>query len=69
VIQSDLPHVKVSWQITGVRQDPYANEHRIQVEVEKEDYNKGRYLHPEAWAKRLKLDSLPSVQQAANVVN
>jgi hypothetical protein len=25
----------VSWQVTGVRQDAYANEHRIRVEEEK----------------------------------
>jgi hypothetical protein len=34
---------KVSWQVTGVRQDKFANENRIVDEVEKEDYNKGRY--------------------------
>jgi hypothetical protein len=27
--------MKVSWQVTGVRQDSYAKEHRIQVEVDK----------------------------------
>ena len=37
---------KVSWQVTGVRQDNYANANRVVPEVEKEDYNKGRYLHP-----------------------
>jgi hypothetical protein len=26
------PHVKISWQVTGIRQDPWANAHRIQVE-------------------------------------
>jgi hypothetical protein len=52
IIQSDQPHIKVSWQITGIRQDPYANENRIEVEVEKEAHNKGKYLHPEAWSPR-----------------
>ena len=29
------PNLKVSWQVTGVRQDAYANAHRIQVEEPK----------------------------------
>jgi len=41
------PGMKVSWQVTGIRQDAFANAHRIQVEVEKEDKERGRYLHPE----------------------
>jgi hypothetical protein len=28
-IRTDKPGVKVSWQVTGVRQDPWANAHRI----------------------------------------
>ena len=47
-IQSSAPHTKVSWQITGIRQDPYANENRIQVEVPKTGDERGTYLHPEA---------------------
>lgn len=46
VIGGGTPGKKVSWQVTGVRQDKFANENRIVDEVEKEDYNKGRYLHP-----------------------
>ena len=33
--RTDRPGVKVSWQVTGIRQDAYANAHRIQVEEEK----------------------------------
>lgn len=40
---------EVSWQVTGIREDPYANQNRIQTEVEKEDYNKGKYVHPEVY--------------------
>ena len=40
------PGKKVSWQVTGVRHDNYANANRVVPEVEKESYNKGRYLHP-----------------------
>jgi hypothetical protein len=38
---------KVSWQVTGIRQDAYANAHRIPVEEVKPDREKGLYLHPE----------------------
>jgi trimeric autotransporter adhesin len=46
-IRTDKPNVKVSWQVTGTRQDAYANAHRIQVEVEKAPADRGHYLYPE----------------------
>jgi hypothetical protein len=47
VIRTSKPNVEVSWQVTGVRHDAYADAHRIQVEVEKPSQEQGRYLHPE----------------------
>ena len=44
-IKTDKPNVKVSWQVTGVRNDLYARENRIQVEVEKEPEKKGTLLY------------------------
>jgi hypothetical protein len=44
-ISGGTPGLKVSWQVTGIRQDPYANKNRIQVEVEKNEKEKGHYLH------------------------
>jgi len=41
--------MKVSWQVTGVRQDPYAVANRIQVEEDKPDEERGYYLHPKAY--------------------
>ena len=41
--------MEVSWQITGIRQDAYANTHRIKVEEEKPLTERGYYLHPEAF--------------------
>jgi hypothetical protein len=41
--------LEVSWQVTGVRRDPYANAHRVQVEVEKAPEERGRYLYPELY--------------------
>jgi hypothetical protein len=46
-IRTDKPNVKVCWQVTGTRQDAYANAHRIQVEVEKAPADRGHYLYPE----------------------
>ncbi|NNF33880.1 MAG: hypothetical protein HKN68_07215, partial [Saprospiraceae bacterium] len=50
-IRTDKPNIKVSWQVTGIRKDAYAEKNRIQVEVDKEKENRGSYLHPEAYGK------------------
>ncbi len=47
VIQTDKPEVEVSWQVTGIRQDAYANAHRIAVEEDKRADVRGLYIHPE----------------------
>ena len=36
-IAGGAPGMKVSWQVTGIRNDKYARENRIQVEVDKEN--------------------------------
>jgi hypothetical protein len=46
-IKTSKPGVKVSWQVTGIRQDAWANAHRIQVEVDKAQTDQGHYIHPE----------------------
>jgi len=48
-IAGGSPGLKVSWQVTGIRQDPYANAHRIRVEVDKAPAERGYFLHPEAY--------------------
>ena len=50
-ITTDEPSVEVSWQVTGIRQDAYANEHRIPVESDKPAAERGTYLHPTAHGK------------------
>jgi hypothetical protein len=40
------PGMKVSWQVTGIRQDAWANAHRIPVEEAKPAGERGLYLHP-----------------------
>lgn len=41
--------MKVSWQVTGIRQDPWANAYRIPVELDKLVEEQGYYLHPELY--------------------
>jgi hypothetical protein len=48
-ILTDKPNVKVSWQVTGVRNDAYAKAHPIQVVERKTGKTAGEYLHPEVF--------------------
>src|ERR687889_290757 len=41
--------MKVSWQVTGIRNDPWANANRIRVEEDKPDKERGYYLHPDLY--------------------
>ena len=50
-IQTSVPGVKVSWQVTGIRQDAWANQNRIRVEEAKSERERGHYLYPEAFGK------------------
>ncbi len=48
-ISGGTPGIKISWQITGTRQDRYATAHRIPVEQEKPKMEKGYYLRPDVF--------------------
>jgi hypothetical protein len=48
-IKTSAPNVRVSWQVTGIRHDAFANRNRIQVEEDKTDAERGYYLHPDAF--------------------
>jgi hypothetical protein len=48
-IAGGSPGMKVSWQVTGVRQDAYAKAHPLQVEVDKPGSERGYYIHPELY--------------------
>jgi hypothetical protein len=41
--------LKVSWQVTGVRNDKFAQDNRVQVEIDKELDKKGSYIHPQCF--------------------
>jgi hypothetical protein len=51
IIKTDRPNVEVSWQVTGIRKDAWADAHRLPVEEEKFDDHKGKYLSPEEHGK------------------
>ncbi len=48
-IAGGTPGMKVSWQVTGIRHDAYAEKHRIPVEQDKPEAQRGTYLNAEAW--------------------
>jgi hypothetical protein len=48
-IAGGKPGMEVSWQVTGIRQDPWAEAHRIPVEEVKPPEEQGTYLHPEVY--------------------
>ncbi len=48
-IAGGQPGMEVSWQVTGIRQDNWANQHRIPVEEQKPEIERGHYLHPEVF--------------------
>jgi len=50
-VRTSQPRVRVSWQVTGVRDDPYARAHPIRPEVMKPEGERGRYLAPELYGK------------------
>jgi len=49
MISGGTPGGEVSWQVTGIRHDPWAEAHRIQVEEPKPEELRGTYLHPELY--------------------
>lgn len=51
VIAGGVPGAKVSWQVTGVREDAFANANRIPVEEWKTGDEVGKLLHPESFGR------------------
>lgn len=49
IIAGGRPGMKVSWEVTGIRKDPYAVHNPILTEVEKDSDEKGLYINPDAY--------------------
>jgi hypothetical protein len=65
-IRTSVPRAKVSWQVTGIRHDPYAEANRIEVEELKPAELRGLYRHPEPYGRTpefceesIKLSAIP----------
>jgi len=52
-IATNVPNIEVSWQVTGIRHDAWANKNRIPNAVDKVGVEKGKYLHPEAFGQSI----------------
>ena len=49
IVRTDKPNIEVSWQVTGIRHDKFAEKYRIPVEENKTGKDVGKYLHPDAY--------------------
>lgn len=65
VIAGGEAGMKVSWQVTGIRQDPFANAHRIPVEENKTGDEYGKYLYPEVYGKS-NVQGIDAAREAKN---
>lgn len=65
VIQTSSGHTEVSWMVTGIRHDAFANANRIPVEVDKAESERGHYLHPAAFGKPAELGIRPPALESA----
>ena len=68
-IQTERPNVKVSWQVTGIRQDAFAAAHPVVVEEDKALADRGHYLHPAELGQPadLAIRRIPPPSQAAGL--
>jgi hypothetical protein len=69
-IAGGTPGMRVSWLVTGIRQDAWANAHRTAVETHKAGAEQGHYLHPELFgvSADLVIPRLAAPQRAATRV-
>lgn len=49
VIAGGEPGLRVSWQVTGIRRDPWAKANQVEPEMEKPEVEQGFYRHPEVY--------------------
>ncbi len=63
LIKTEEPNIEVSWQVTGIRHDHFANKNRIPVEELKPKGEVGTYLHPAAWGVSNKAKWLTTVTE------
>jgi hypothetical protein len=65
-IRTDRPNVKVSWQVTGVRNDAVARAHPFQAVQEKHGAMRGKYYDPAAYGKSKSASIAPAPSAAVS---
>lgn len=60
-IAGGAPGMKVSWQVTGIRHDPYAEANRIPVEQDKTADERGSFIYPAGYGEALD-DIVPALR-------
>lgn len=65
-IAGGAPNGKISWMVTGIRHDTYANEHRIPVEEQKPAAERGTLLNGDSNSKRV-YGTLPGAIRPRNI--
>ena len=67
-IGGGTPGLKVSWQVTGIRQDKWANDNRIPVEQAKPADEIGTYLYPQGFDSSEAPADLPTPNVGSQIV-
>jgi hypothetical protein len=62
-IAGGIPGMKVSWQVTGIRQDPWANANRVAVLKDKPEEERRLYLHPQLYGQPMEKNIQKSFNQ------
>jgi len=62
-IAGGQPSGRVSWQVTGIRHDAYAEAHRMVVEEDKPPEDRGYYLHPDLFKQPAEKDIFMRLSQ------
>lgn len=62
VVATSEPNIEVSWQVTGVRKDAFAEANPVTVESEKTAEERGYYINPKAFG----FDNTKSTEYATN---
>jgi hypothetical protein len=55
LISGGNPGLKVSWQVTAVRNDPWVRDKGYQTEVEKPEFERGTFIYPEGYGQPVEL--------------
>jgi hypothetical protein len=71
-ISTDKPSTEVSWQVTGLRSDPYMKMHPWKVEEDKAPEQRGKYIDPVSYGlpedKSINFHKLPVVENLKSPV-